>query len=160
MSTDFWDVDFWVWCQQFFGVLCQQILGCNVNKLLTTGNLQSGFGDTKWFSLYNIINKVQNANTDYTGEKNQKNQWHNKNAQAISYTKVINSCSLIFLWYSPYYMSGLLPVYTPSRQLHSSSDLRTQRIPHFKTKTSGHCFFPPMMLLLSTVPCLVNFRHI
>ena len=39
------------------------------------------------------------------------------------------------------YLSDLLRVYSPSRQLRSSSDSRTLRIPHMKTKTFGHCSF-------------------
>ena len=39
---------------------------------------------------------------------------------------------------APAYMSGLLHVYTPSRQLRSSSDSRTLPIPYVKTKTFGH----------------------
>ena len=39
---------------------------------------------------------------------------------------------------APVYLSDLLRVYSPSRQLRSSSDLRTLRIPHIKTKTFGH----------------------
>ena len=39
------------------------------------------------------------------------------------------------------YQSDLLRVYSPSRQLRSSSDSRTPRIPHIKTKTFGHRLF-------------------
>ena len=42
---------------------------------------------------------------------------------------------------SPVYLSDLLRVYSPSRQLRSSSDSRTPHIPHIKTKTFGHCSF-------------------
>ena len=37
----------------------------------------------------------------------------------------------------PAYLSDLLTVYTPSRQLRSSADTRTLRVPHVKTKTFG-----------------------
>ena len=39
------------------------------------------------------------------------------------------------------YLSDLLRVYSPSRQLRSSSNSRTLRILHIKTKTSGHRSF-------------------
>ena len=42
---------------------------------------------------------------------------------------------------APVYLSDPLRVYSPSRQLRSSSDSRTLRIPHKKTKTFGHCPF-------------------
>ena len=40
---------------------------------------------------------------------------------------------------SPAHLSGLLTVYTPSRQLRSSADKQLLRIPHVKTNTSGQC---------------------
>ena len=42
---------------------------------------------------------------------------------------------------APVYLSDLLRVYSPSGQLRSSSDSRTLRIPHIKTKTFGHRSF-------------------
>ena len=42
---------------------------------------------------------------------------------------------------APVYLFDLLRVYFPSRQLRSSSDSRTLRIPHIKTKTFGHRSF-------------------
>ena len=48
---------------------------------------------------------------------------------------------LVFSDTAPVYMSDLLHVYFPSRQLRSSSDSRTLRIPHIKTNTSGHRSF-------------------
>ena len=39
---------------------------------------------------------------------------------------------------APAYLSDLLHVYSPSRQIRSASDSRTLRIPHIKTKTFGH----------------------
>ena len=42
---------------------------------------------------------------------------------------------------APVYLSDLLRVYSPSRQLRSSSDSRTLRIPYIKTKTFGHRSF-------------------
>ena len=39
------------------------------------------------------------------------------------------------------YLCDLLRVYSPSRQLRSSSDSRTLRIPHMKTETFGHRLF-------------------
>ena len=42
---------------------------------------------------------------------------------------------------SPAHFSDLLTVYTPSRQLRSSADTRTLRIPHVKTESFGQrCF--------------------
>ena len=43
----------------------------------------------------------------------------------------------IFSDIAPVYLSDLLRVYSPSRQLRSSSDSRTLRIPNIKTKTFG-----------------------
>ena len=42
---------------------------------------------------------------------------------------------------APVYLSDRLRVYSPSRQLRSSSDSRALRIPHIKTKTFGHRSF-------------------
>ena len=42
---------------------------------------------------------------------------------------------------APVYLFKLLCVYSPSRQLCSSSDSRILCIPHIKTKTFGHCSF-------------------
>ena len=42
---------------------------------------------------------------------------------------------------APVYLSDLLRVYSPSRQLRSSSDSITLRIPHIRTKTFGHRSF-------------------
>ena len=42
---------------------------------------------------------------------------------------------------APVYLFDLLRVYSLSRQLRSSSDSRTLRIPHIKTKTFGHRSF-------------------
>ena len=42
---------------------------------------------------------------------------------------------------APVYLSDLISVYSPSRQLCSSFDSRTLRIPHIKTKTFGHRSF-------------------
>lgn len=42
---------------------------------------------------------------------------------------------------APQYLSPLLQVYIPSRQLRSSSDSKLLRIPHVKTKTFGQRSF-------------------
>ena len=42
---------------------------------------------------------------------------------------------------APTYLSDLLHLYTPSQQLHSSTDNRAFRIPSFRTKSSGQRFF-------------------
>ena len=64
------------------------------------------------------------------------------------------------------YLSDLLTVYTPSRQLRSSADTRALRIAHVKTKTSGQRPFPysaptqwnslPSHPSHSALPCLQN----
>ena len=51
--------------------------------------------------------------------------------------KLSTICHNFFSGSSPAYLSGLLTLYTPSRQLRSSADTRTLRIPHVKTKTFG-----------------------
>ena len=50
-------------------------------------------------------------------------------------------CHSFFSDTAPVYLSDLLRVYSPSRQLLSSSDSKTLRIPPTKTKTSGHRSF-------------------
>ena len=53
-------------------------------------------------------------------------------------------CVLCYNYFSgslPAYLSDLLSVYTPSRQLRSSCDTRKLRIPHVKTKSFGHRSF-------------------
>ncbi len=42
---------------------------------------------------------------------------------------------------APTYLSDLLHLYTPSRQLRSSADTRVFRIPSFRTKSSGQRSF-------------------
>ena len=54
-------------------------------------------------------------------------------------------CHSFFSDTAPVYLSNLLHVYSPSRQLRSSSDSRTLRIPHIKTF--------PITLLLSGILC-------
>ena len=55
--------------------------------------------------------------------------------------KLSTLCHSFFSDTAPVYRSDLLRVYSPSRQLRSSSDSRTLNIPHIKTKTSGHRSF-------------------
>ena len=50
-------------------------------------------------------------------------------------------CHSFFSDTAPVYLSDLLHVYSPSRQLCSSSDPRTLRSPQIKTKTFGHRSF-------------------
>ena len=58
-------------------------------------------------------------------------------------------CHNFFSNSSPAYFSDLLTVYTPSRQLRSSADERTLRIPHVRTKPFGqHCFSYVLLFLL------------
>ena len=42
---------------------------------------------------------------------------------------------------APTYLSDLLHLYTPSRQLRSSADTRVFRVPSFRTKSRGQCSF-------------------
>ena len=50
-------------------------------------------------------------------------------------------CHSVFLGLSPIYLSGLLSVYTPNRNLRSSSDNGILCIPKLRTKTFGHRSF-------------------
>ena len=49
--------------------------------------------------------------------------------------QIVNYLSQLLLCIIPAYLLDLLTVYTTSRQLRSSVDTRTLRIPHVKTKT-------------------------
>ena len=53
------------------------------------------------------------------------------------WVQAVNFLSLVFLWYSPIYLSDLVHVYFPSRQLRSS-EARALRIPCVKTEIFGH----------------------
>ena len=55
--------------------------------------------------------------------------------------KLATLCHSFFSDTAPVYLSDLLRVYSPSRQLRSSSDSRTLRIPHLKARTFGHRSF-------------------
>ena len=55
--------------------------------------------------------------------------------------KLSTACHSFFSDTAPVYLSDLLRVYSPSRQLRSTSDSRTLRIPHIKTETFGHRSF-------------------
>ena len=50
-------------------------------------------------------------------------------------------CHSFFSGTAPHYISQLLSIYTPSRNLRSSSDLRLLRVPRVRTKSFGHCSF-------------------
>ena len=56
--------------------------------------------------------------------------------QRIEY-KLSLLCFKIISHQAPIYLSELLHLYTPSRQLRSSADTRVFRIPSFRTKSSG-----------------------
>lgn len=60
-------------------------------------------------------------------------------ASLKSETGILSHC--IYSDTAPVYLSDLLRVYTPLRQLRSSFDARTVHIPQVKTKTSGHHSF-------------------
>ena len=55
--------------------------------------------------------------------------------------KIASLCHSFFSNTAPSYLSALLSVYVPSRDLRSSTDVRILRIPHVKTKTFGHRSF-------------------
>ena len=55
--------------------------------------------------------------------------------------KLSTLCHCFFFETAPVDLSDLLCIYSPSRQLCSSSDSRTLRIPHILTKTFGHSSF-------------------
>ena len=70
--------------------------------------------------------------------------------------KVATLCYNSFTESYPVYLSELLTVYHPSRQLHSISDIRTFRIPFTKTKTFGQrafSFTGPNTVELITIWC-------
>ena len=69
--------------------------------------------------------------------------------------KLSTLCHSFFSDTAPVYLSGLLRVYSPSRQLRSFSDSRTLRIPHIKTKHLDIVHFL-MLLLLSGILCLMT----
>ena len=62
-------------------------------------------------------------------------------SQACIDYKLSTLCHSFFSDITPVYLFDLLRVYSPSRQLRSSSDSRTLRIPHIKTKTFGRRSF-------------------
>ena len=68
--------------------------------------------------------------------------------------KLSTLCHSFFSYTAPVYLSDLLRVYSPSRQLRSFSDSRTLRIPHIKTKHFDFVHFP-VLLLLSGILCLM-----
>ena len=55
--------------------------------------------------------------------------------------KLSTFCHSFFSGTAPEYLSTLLHVYVPSRQLRSSSDSKLLRIPHVKTKSFGQRSF-------------------
>ena len=79
--------------------------------------------------------------------------------QAHTEYKLSTLCLSFFCNAAPVYLSDLFHVYCPSRQLRSSSDLKTIRIPHMKTKTFGHrslSYAPPSVW--NSLSC--DIRHI
>ena len=69
--------------------------------------------------------------------------------------KLSTLCHSFFSDTAPVYLSDLPHVYSPSRQLHFSSDSRTPRIPHIKTRTFGLRSLFLMLLILSGILCLM-----
>ena len=73
--------------------------------------------------------------------------------------KLSTPCHSFFSDTAPVYLSDLLHVYSPSRQVHSSSDKRTLHIPHIKTKTFGHrSISNATPSVWNSLPC--EIRHI
>ena len=72
--------------------------------------------------------------------------------------KLLTLCHSFFSDTTPVYQSDLLPVYSPSRQLSASSDSRTLRIPHIKTKIFGHHSFSHAAPVWNSLPH--SIRHI
>ena len=69
-------------------------------------------------------------------------------------------CFKIISHQAPIYVSELLHLYTPSRQLRSSPDTRVSRIPSFRTKSSGqlsgtNSLFRSVILPLSVILSLL-----
>ena len=69
--------------------------------------------------------------------------------------KLSTLCHSFFSDTAPVYLCDFLRVYCPSRQLRSSSDSRTLRIPHIRPKHLDSIHFP-MLLLLSGILCLMT----
>ena len=65
--------------------------------------------------------------------------WLSINARIEYKLSVI--CNSLFLGFSPIYLSDLLLVYTPKRNLRSSSGIGILCIPKLRTKTFGHRSF-------------------
>ena len=98
--------------------------------------------------LLEMLQKVQNSaarlelkaqKRDYVSPLLRTLHWLPIQAR-IEYT-LSTLCHSFFSDTAPVYLSDLFCVYTPSRQLRSSSDSRTPRIPHTKSKPFGHRSF-------------------
>ena len=77
--------------------------------------------------------------------------------QRIEY-KLSLLCFKIISHQAPIYLSELLHLYTPSRLLRSSTDIRVFRIPSFRTKTCGQrCFSDQAPVIWNQLP--VSVRH-
>ena len=70
-----------------------------------------------------------------------ENIFHPSSIQARIEYKLSTLCHSFFSDTAPVYLSDLLRVFSPSRQVRSSSASRTLRIPHIKTKTFGRRSF-------------------
>ena len=73
--------------------------------------------------------------------------------------KLSTLCHSFFTDTAPVYLSDLLRVYSPSRQLRSSTDSRTLCIPYMRTNTFGHrSFFYAASSVWNSLPR--EIRHI
>merc|ERR1712121_436160 len=70
--------------------------------------------------------------------------------QARTEYKISTLCHSFFNGTAPEYLSALLHVYVPSRQLRSSSDSKLLRVPHVRTKSFGQRSF------FYVAPCVWN----
>ena len=91
------------------------------------------------------LQKVQSSTARYIFQCRKRNHispllhWLPINARIEYNLSVI--CHSFFLGLSPTYLSDLLLVYTPKRNIRSSSDNRILCIPKLRTKTFGHRSF-------------------
>ena len=76
------------------------------------------------------------ADCPQSGERGRKTKTRKRLVDNLS-----TVCHNFFSDSSPAYLSDPLTVYTPSRQLRSSADTRSLRIPHVKTQTFGRRSF-------------------
>ena len=109
--------------------------------------------------LLERLQKVQNsaARQNYISPHLMFLHWLPINARIEYKLSVI--CNFFFLGLSPIYLSDLLLVYTPKRNLRSSPDNRITCIPNLRTKTFGqHSFSFAAPTIWNSLPS--ELRHI